>query len=141
MTDEKTLVIDRLFNASPDRMFAAWTETAQLTQWYGPEGMTAEIFENDVTPGGPYALVMRSEEGEYHLSGNYEEIDPPHRLVITWKWKTSEETTRVTIELSPEGDKTHLRLTHTGFAEADQTSSHNQGWTSLLNDLERYLAA
>lgn len=141
MTDEKTLVIDRVFNATPERVFAAWTDTAQLAQWYGPEGMTCEVFENDVTPGGRYALVMRSQEGEYHLSGAYEEIDPPNRLVMTWKWKTSDETTRVIIELRPEGDGTHLRLTHTGFAEAEQAGSHNQGWTSSLNDLERYLAS
>lgn len=141
MTDEKTLVIDRVLNATPDRVFAAWTDTAQLAQWYGPEGMTCEVFENDVTPGGRYALVMRSQEGEYHLSGAYEEIDPPNRLVMTWKWKTSDETTRVIIELRPEGDGTHLRLTHTGFAEPEQASSHNQGWTSSLNDLERYLAS
>lgn len=141
MTDDKTLVIDRVFNASPDRVFAAWTDTAQLAQWYGPEGMAADILSNDVTPGGQYALVMRSDEGEYHLSGAYEEIDPPHKLVMTWKWKTSDETTRVTIDLRPEGDGTHLRLTHTGFAEAEQVSSHNQGWSSSLNDLERYLAA
>ena len=141
MTDEKTLLIDRVLQASPERVFAAWTDTAQLAQWYGPEGMTAEIFENDVTPGGRYALVMRSAEGEYHLSGAYEEVDPPKKLVMTWKWKTSDETTRVTVELRPEGDGTHLRLTHTDFAEAEQASSHNQGWTSSLNDLERYLAA
>lgn len=141
MTDDKTLVIDRVFNAPPDRVFAAWTDTAQLAEWYGPEGMKAEIFANDLTVGGQYSLVMKSAEGEYHLSGEYEEIDPPRKLVFTWKWKTSDETTRVTIELRPEGDGTHLRLTHTGFAEAEQTSSHNQGWSSSLNDLERYLAA
>jgi uncharacterized protein YndB with AHSA1/START domain len=141
MTDDKTLVIDRVFTAPPDRVFAAWTDTAQLAEWYGPEGMKAEIFANDLTVGGQYSLVMKSAEGEYHLSGEYEEIDPPRKLVFTWKWKTSDETTRVTIELRPEGDGTHLRLTHTGFAEAEQTSSHNQGWSSSLNDLERYLAA
>ena len=141
MTDDKTLVIDRVFNAPPDRVFAAWTDTAQLAEWYGPEGMKAEILANDLTVGGQYSLVMKSAEGEYHLSGEYEEIDPPRKLVFTWKWKTSDETTRVTIELRPEGDGTHLRLTHTGFAEAEQTSSHNQGWSSSLNDLERYLAA
>ena len=141
MTDDKTLVIDRVFTAPPDRVFAAWTDTAQLAEWYGPEGMKAEIFANDLTVGGRYSLVMKSAEGEYHLSGEYEEIEPPRKLVFTWKWKTSDETTRVTIELRPEGDRTHLRLTHTGFAEAEQTSSHNQGWSSSLNDLERYLAA
>jgi uncharacterized protein YndB with AHSA1/START domain len=140
MTDDKTLVIDRVFNASAERVFAAFTETAQLAQWYGPEGMTAEIFENDVTPGGRYSLVMRSDEGEYFLSGAYEEIDPPNKLVMTWKWKTGEITSRVTVELNPEGDKTHLRLTHTGFAEASDTTAHTEGWTSTLNDLERYLA-
>lgn len=140
MTDDKTLVIERVLSAPPDRVFAAWTDSAQLAQWYGPEGMKAEIFENDIRPGGKYALVMRSDEGEHHLSGAYEEIDPPRKLVMTWKWKTSEDTTRVTIELRPEGDGTHLRLTHTGFSEAEQASSHNQGWSSTLNDLERYLA-
>ena len=141
MTDDKTLVIDRVLNAPPDRVFAAWTDTAQLAEWYGPEGMKAEIFANDLTVGGQYSLVMKSAEGEYHLSGEYEEIEPPRKLVFTWKWKTSDETTRVTIELRPQGDGTHLRLTHTGFAEAEQASSHNQGWSSSLNDLERYLAA
>jgi uncharacterized protein YndB with AHSA1/START domain len=140
MTDDKTLVIDRVLNASPDRVFAAWTNTAELAQWYGPEGMTCEVFENDLTPGGRYALVMRSSEGEYHLSGAYEEIDSPRRLVMTWKWKTSDDTTRVVIELKPEGNGTHLRVTHTGFAEAEQASSHNEGWSSSLNELERYLA-
>ena len=140
MTDQKKLVIDRVFNAPPDRVFAAWTDTAQLAQWYGPEGMTCEVLENDVTPGGRYSVVMRSEEGEYHLSGAYEEIEPPHKLVMTWKWKTGDETTRVTIELRPEGDGTHLRLTHAGFAEQEQAASHNEGWSSSLNELERYLA-
>ena len=36
MTDDKTLVIDRVFTAPPDRVFAAWTDTAQLAEWYGP---------------------------------------------------------------------------------------------------------
>lgn len=140
MTDDKTLVIDRVVNASAERVFAAFTQTAQLAQWYGPEGMTAEVFENDVKPGGRYSLVMRSDEGEYFLSGAYEEIDPPNKLVMTWKWKTGEITSRVTVELNPEGDKTHLRLTHTGFAEASDATAHTEGWTSSLNDLERYLA-
>ena len=141
MTEERTLTIDRVLDAPPERVFAAWTDTAQLAQWYGPEGMSCEVFENDLTPGGRYSLVMRSEEGEYHLSGTYEEIDPPRKLVMTWKWKTSEDTTRVSVELRPEGDGTHLRLTHSEFADSEQASSHNQGWSSSLNDLERYLAA
>lgn len=141
MTDDKTLVIDRVLNASPARVFAAFTETAQLAQWYGPEGMTTEVFENDVRPGGRYALVMRGGDGEYHLSGAYEEIDPPKKLVMTWKWKTGEITSRVLIELIPEGEKTHLRLTHSGFAEASDAAAHKQGWTSSMNELERYLAS
>ena len=103
--------------------------------------MTAELFENDVRPGGRYELVMRGNDGEYYLSGACEEIDPPKKVVMTWKWKTGEITSRVTIELNPEGNKTHLRLTHTGFAEASDAAAHNQGWTSSLNDLDKYLKA
>ena len=68
MTEKRSLTIDRVLNAPPERVFAAWTDTAQLAQWYGPEGMSCEVFENDVTPGGRYALVMRSPEGEYRAS-------------------------------------------------------------------------
>ncbi len=141
MTDDKTLVIDRVFDASPDRVFAALTQTSQLVNWYGPEGMATEIFSNDLSPGGLYELVMRSDDDEYHLSGVYEEIDPPKKLRMTWKWKTGEITSRVAIELSAEGNKTHLHLTHDGFAEASDASAHHQGWTSTLNELERYLAS
>jgi len=59
MTDDKTLVIDRALDASPQRVFAAFTETSQLASWYGPEGMAAEIFSNDVRPGGSYELPER----------------------------------------------------------------------------------
>ena len=138
---ETTLVIDRVFNASPERVFAAWTDTAQIVQWYGPETMRTEVLSNDLSPGGRYEMVMRSTQGEeHHLSGAYEEIDPPNKLVMTWKWKASENTTRVMIELRPEGDNTHLRLTHTGFVDGDDRNNHNGGWSSSLNDLERHFA-
>ncbi len=59
MTDDKTLVIDRVFHASPERVFAAFTETSHLAKWDGPEGMATEIFSNEVSPGGSYELAER----------------------------------------------------------------------------------
>ena len=136
---ERTLVIERVFEASPSQVFEAWTDTVQLREWYGPEGMACVVYENDVRPGGSYSLAMKSSDGDYRLSGTYEEVDPPNRLVMTWKWATSDEITRVTVEFQPQGEGTKLRLTHTGFSGADQASSHEQGWQSTLNDLGRYL--
>lgn len=81
---ERDLVLTRLIDASPVKLFRAWTEPLLLKQWIAPAPWTIARVEADVRPGGSQLLVMRSPEGVEHPShGVYLEVVWNERLVFT----------------------------------------------------------
>ena len=86
---------------------------------------------------------MRMPDGVHVASGVYREIEPPRRLVFTWRWEDGEGPkegeTLVTVELHERDGGTELVLTHERFADTDARDGHEQGWTSALNRLEAHL--
>ena len=143
--DERTLVIERVFKASPDRVFKAWTDPAILVKWWGPEGFSTPNHKLDVREGGAWRTVMVSPKGEPHtVSGVYREISPPKRLVRTWGWEQPdgsrghETVVELTFEAAPAG--TRLKLVQRLFESAEQRDSHNMGWGSSFNALDKLFA-
>jgi uncharacterized protein YndB with AHSA1/START domain len=57
------LVITRIIDASPDKVFRAWTEPDLLKQWFAPFPWTTSHVETDVRPGGSNIITMRDPEG------------------------------------------------------------------------------
>jgi uncharacterized protein YndB with AHSA1/START domain len=54
------LQINRIYRASRERVFRAWTEAEQLKKWFAvAEGFTIPIAEVDLTVGGKYRLGMQ----------------------------------------------------------------------------------
>ena len=91
MASENSIVITRVFAATAERLFAAWTQSELLKQWMGPGPVTVSIAEVDLTVGGSYTLVMNEPKGATHIpSGTYEEIVPNKKLAFNWKWATSD---------------------------------------------------
>jgi len=78
-------------------------------------------------------------DAEYGGGGTYTEIDPPRRLAFTWLW--DDNTTRMLIELDFEetGGVTTVRFTHRGLWDEDAVRSHEGGWTTAFDNLERAL--
>jgi len=142
---DRTLVVERVFRATPEKVFAAWTDPIQLAKWWGPEGMFAPDVEMDARTGGAWRTVMANDDGmRVTVSGRYREVSPPDRLVMTWGWQ-QEDGTRgheteivLTLEDVPEG--TRLRLVQSVFETADDRNRHGMGWNSSFNDLERVFA-
>jgi uncharacterized protein YndB with AHSA1/START domain len=141
-TDTGTsLRISRVINAAPERVFRAWTDPADMRNWACPEGASVERAEADLVVGGRYAIHMRSEDGTAHTAvGVYREIDPPHRLVYTWDWNEPAMRvgeTLVTVQFNDVNGSTEVVLTHDRFPTAEARDSHEQGWTSCIDRLER----
>ena len=67
MASENSIVIKRVFAASAERVFAAWTQTDLLKQWMGPGPVTVSVAEVDLVVGGAYKLVMNNPEGGTHI--------------------------------------------------------------------------
>lgn len=139
-----SLRLTRLIRADREAVFRAWTEPAVMREWFCPEGGTVEAAESDLKVGGRYRITMRMPDRISVATGVYREIDPPRRLVFTWRWEEGEGPkegeTLVTVELAERGEDTLLELIHEGFATADARDGHEQGWSSALNRLERTFA-
>ena len=90
----------------------------------------------DPRPGGVFRLDV---DGTHIASGRIEEVDPPHRVVLTFGWEGNAGvppgSTRVEITLEPEGSQTLLRLRHTGLPSEAERDSHGQGWAGYLASL------
>jgi len=142
-TDTSTsLRLTRRIQADPDAVFRAWTDPAEMKQWYCPEGGTVAEAQSDPEVGGRYRVVMRMPTGDHVAHGVYRELDRPRRLVFTWQWEggegAKEGETLVTIELQERDGATELVLTHERFADSEARDGHEQVWGSALNKLEAH---
>lgn len=142
MSVKPSLTLQRRLNASPAKVFRAWTEPAQILKWMHPSGTEMLHAEVEARVEGRFQLVMRGEDGAEHAaSGRYLEVVPDAKLVFTWTWRSApERESLVTVALRPDGEGTLLTLTHEQFADEDARDKHAAGWTSGLDGLERYFA-
>ncbi len=137
-----SLTLKRWLSAPPAKVYAAWTDPQKLTRWWAPEGATILRAEADARIGGRFRIVMRAPDGEEHdVSGAYREVVPNEKLVFTWAWRsTPERESLVTVLIRPDGEGTSLTLTHERFFDEPARDRHREGWTLVLDTLERTLA-
>ena len=137
-----SLTLKRRFNASPAKVFAAWTDPEKVMRWMGPGEAKAVSAECDARVGGRYRWLMRTPSGEEHdVSGVYREVVPDEKLVFTWAWKTTpERESLVTVLLKPDGDGTLLTMTHEQFFDENARDQHQHGWTGALDKMEQFLS-
>jgi uncharacterized protein YndB with AHSA1/START domain len=139
--NDRVLEIERLIPAPPERVFDYWTEPELLARWFGPEGCDVPTRNLDVRPGGTWRTTIRSPEGKLRtVSGVYNHIDRPRRLVFTWGWDDDNgvrgHETEVTVTLEPTPGGTRLKLVQQLFQTSEARSLHNAGWTSSFNKLQ-----
>jgi uncharacterized protein YndB with AHSA1/START domain len=137
---------DRIFDAPPAVVFAAWTDPERLKHWIAPDGFTTPEATVDPRKGGDFSFVMRGPDGtDYPSRGTFIEFDPPSRLVMTGSIPgpdgslVMEDLTTVTFE-TVEGNKTRMRVTDqitmlTGMG-VEYARGMEEGWTQSLNHLE-----
>jgi uncharacterized protein YndB with AHSA1/START domain len=140
--NDRVLEIERLIPAPPERVFEYWTEPELLARWFGPEGCDVPTRNLDVRPGGKWRTTIRSPEGKLRtVSGVYNLIDRPRRLVFTWGWDDDDgargHETEVTVTLEPTPGGTRLKLVQQLFQTSEARNLHNGGWTSSLNKMQK----
>ena len=142
VAQKPSLTLKRRLAAAPEKIYAAWTQPAQLAKWFGPDAGPVLSAETDVRVGGRFHIVFRSEDGETHdVSGTYQEVVPNERLKFTWRWITlPERQSLVTILIKPDGDGAILTLIHEQFFDEAARDGHQRGWTGALDKLERLFA-
>ena len=144
VTTKPSLTIKRRFNASPAKVFAAWTDPEKLKHWMGGREIGSATAQADVRVGGRYRVVMQKSDGseQHDVSGVYREVIPNERLVFTWAWKsTPERESLVTITFKDDNGGTLMTFTHEQFFDEAARDRHQHGWNDSFEKLEKYLAA
>jgi uncharacterized protein YndB with AHSA1/START domain len=60
---DRDLILERIIDAPPEKLFRAWTEPDLLKQWFTPPPFTVPHAEMDVRAGGSSLIVMRGPDG------------------------------------------------------------------------------
>jgi uncharacterized protein YndB with AHSA1/START domain len=100
---DREVVITRVFSASREMVFEAYTRPELLKRWLGVRnGWTLPVCEVDLRVGGAYRYVWRKEAKgiDMGMGGVFLEIDPPEKIVCTEKfddaWYPGEAVSTVT---------------------------------------------
>jgi uncharacterized protein YndB with AHSA1/START domain len=141
-----SLTIVRQIAARPSIVFNALTTPEGIGCWWGPDEGPVLLAETDVRVGGRFRVRFRLMDGtEHESSGEYLEVEPPRRLVMTWRWTLGGEPdeahgeSRVEIELRPIDMGTEMTFTHARLRTQASLDSHTEGWKGAFDKLERLL--
>jgi uncharacterized protein YndB with AHSA1/START domain len=128
--------------AIPDRVFHTLTDPTELAAFWGSDDMyRTSDWKVDLRPGGKWSALARGADGTtMTVDGEYLEVDPPRRLVFTWRpsWDDYAVTT-VRYDIEPTATGTRLRVTHTGFGDRDMAAAGTgEGWKRVLEWLAEH---
>ncbi|MEN6625322.1 MAG: SRPBCC domain-containing protein [Candidatus Sumerlaeia bacterium] len=151
----------RLIHVPRELVWRAWTDPAQLAQWWGPNYFSNPICEIDARAGGNYRIVMRGPDGvDYPVSGVFLEVVKPERLVMTMdvsehpdEWHDQLNPDRsvanpagemlMTVMFEADEDRTQLTIQitfeNTQIRDAMLKLGMEQGWSESLDRMTSLL--
>jgi uncharacterized protein YndB with AHSA1/START domain len=130
--------VTRRFDVPPAQVFDAWLrpETAGIWLFSTPTSRMVRI-EIDPKAGGVFNFTDRRDGVDVVHTGEYLEIDPPHRLAFTLRvGDLFPQTDLVRIEIKPLEPGCELTLTQTVRPEwAEMKGKIEAGWGAVLGRL------
>jgi uncharacterized protein YndB with AHSA1/START domain len=144
MIADRTLRIERTFRARAEAVFDAWTSAEVLRRWWrAGDDWETPVAEVDLRVGGALRVVMRDrkKDVEYGGSGVYTEIERPKRLAFTWIWDGDTRRMLIEVDFEERDGITTVRFTHSGLWDEEAVRSHEDGWGTCFDNLERTLEA
>jgi uncharacterized protein YndB with AHSA1/START domain len=131
-TETTTVERELSIAATPETVWEFLVDPEKAVRWMGTNATL------EPRPGGLYLCEVIP---GHTAMGEFIEVDRPRRIVYTWGWEKSDQegaiapgSTRIEIELVPEGDGTKLRFRH-DLPTAAAAESHADGWDHYLGRL------
>jgi uncharacterized protein YndB with AHSA1/START domain len=139
--DNLPIVLDRIFNAPPSKVWKALTDKTEMKNWYFDlSEFKAETGFKFQFPGGP------SPEKQYLHLCEITEVIHEKKLTYSWRYEGYSGISFVTFELFEKENKTLLKLTHKGIEtfpkENPDLAKGNfiEGWNHIVHvSLKDYL--
>ena len=130
--NSEPFVIERTYHAPVEKVWEAITDKEQMRQWY------FNIAEFKPEVGFEFTFDASNEDKTYTHLCKIKEVILNKKLAYTWRYKDYQGNSTVTFELFEEGDKTRLKLTHTGLETFPANKkdfareSFTAGWTHII---------
>lgn len=143
---DREVRIERIFNASRDRVWKAFTDPSLVAQWWG-RGNKLDIERMEVTRGGHWRFVEHSDHGTHGFEGRFREVVAPERIVRTFEWDGMPGYVAIeTLTLEDMGDgRTRIISTSLFHTTGERDGMLQSGMEGGLNEsyaaLDRVLAA
>jgi len=149
-SDQDSIVCEIEIAASPERVFRALTDAAEVRQWGNSPEFELKIWEMDPRPGGKWRFLCKETGGkanqynvtEFDHHGEILEIEPPRLLVYTWITNFHDDPQRKTVvrwDLTPIPRGTRLKVTHSGLAQEPKArKDYAQGWPGFLEAVKNH---
>jgi uncharacterized protein YndB with AHSA1/START domain len=132
------LIVERDMTAPPSALYLAWTE--RIDQWFAQPGtVLMRPLANE-----PFFFETLHEDTRQPHYGRFLRLEKDSLIELTWVTGpsgTRGAETVVTIELTPKGTGSHLRLTHAGFPDEEAQDIHAEAWPLVLDVLDKAFAS
>ncbi|HWE45415.1 MAG TPA: SRPBCC domain-containing protein [Caulobacteraceae bacterium] len=138
--------LTRQIAARPSIVYDALTTADGVAAWWGPDDQPVTVSEVDARIGGGFRVRFATDDGlEHEAQGEFLELDPPRRVVMSWRWAVNGvadevgRESRVEVDLRRADYGTELTFSHLELATEASAVSHEGGWAGALNKLQRRL--
>ena len=139
-----TIVMERTYNASPSRVFAAWSDVEARKRWSAPaDDIRIEYEEADFREGGrDLSRCIEPGTEDYIAAVTYIDIKRDQRIAFVEDiahGRKRVSAALISVELSPQGAATRLLLTMqiASFDEAGMEQGYQFGWNAALDNLAK----
>ena len=135
------LKVSKVYNATVESVWNAWTNPEEISKWWLPEGFTEPSSpEVDLKVGGEFKYPMKPAEGKaFYAYGVFKEIVPNELIKSTWKWSHADQETLLTVTFRKIDDGTQLTIVHELFGDEEQKNLHTDGWNKCMARIEEVL--
>ena len=130
------LTVSRTIDAPPADVFAAWVDPAKVSVWFG----AARVIMNPVIDGLYHLGVRHEDRTGCHIYGRFRRIERPRLVEQTWMSEgTHGLESIVTFSIEPRGRGSEVTIHHAGLPNEEERQNHQDGWTSLLDAMEKHV--
>ena len=142
--NNRTLTIEKKFNAPLKLVWEAWSQPEHIAQWWGPKGMETKVIEHEFKVGGHWKYVMKMPNGgEFITEGIYSEIIEHEKIVSSADFKPMTEGVELHVQFEESGTQTKFtfKVVHetAAYCKQQEQMGFYNGWGSTFDRLNDFV--
>ena len=141
----RTLTLERTFNAPIALVWEAWTNPEHVAKWWGPEGMETKVNKHDFRVGGAWEYAMTMPDGNVFIAeGVYKEIVEMEKICSTADFKPMTEGVEIQAYFEADGQQTKFtfKCVHEteAYCKQQEEMGFYNGWASVFKRLGEFVS-